>query len=389
MITTDIATLLRACVVERDWGHPPAGVAAPPAALLPAVIERAAYHGVTNIAYLSLRQLVADPAALEALQQRYMLNVGRHLRILADLASLRLALDGAGIPWMCFKGPVLSEVVYPRADLRSYVDLDVLVEQPVFAAAVETLEGAGFRLLDRNWDLIGNEERGQLHVVLPFGTIADVHWHLLNRGVVRQSLSVPMRDVFANHRTVTIDGAPVRTLGSVDTLLHLCVHAALAGGNRLQWLKDIERVVASEPPAWDEVVAAARTWRAAASTGVMLERARRVLGADVPADVVARLLPSVGRRAADRVVSRVSPPHRTQSQRSIAALWAQSLRDATPHSLVLAGRVRRRVSRDGRTVARVRRESGAPTLAAFQPSGDDTARAAFLARVAGPSGGSP
>ena len=383
----ELAGLLRACVVEHDWNRPPDGLAAPTPAVLAALGERAAYHGVVNAAYLSLRGVAPDADAVQALGQRYMFNIGRHLRILADLAALRTTLDSAGLPWLCFKGPVLSELIYPRPDLRSYVDLDVLVERPLFRGAVETLEDSGFRLLDRNWDLIGNEERGQLHVVLPLGTIADVHWHLLNRGMVRRSLAVPMDDIFARQRTVTIDSAPVRTLGSVDTLVHLCVHAALAGGNRLQWLKDIELAVAHDAPDWDDVVATARRWRAATPTAVMLERARRVVGADVPVEIIAELLPSRHRRVADRIVSRVSPPERSQSQKSMAALWAQSLRDTTPHTLVLASRARRRVSRTGRSVARARRAAGAPAVAAFHPAGGNGSRTAYLAHITGASGG--
>ncbi|MGH9282896.1 MAG: nucleotidyltransferase family protein, partial [Acidimicrobiales bacterium] len=238
-----------------------------------------------------------------------------------------------------------------------------------------------FQLLDRNWELIGGEQRGQLHVVLPFGTLADVHWHLLNRDVVRRSLSIPMDDVFAGARSVSIDGAPMRTLGAVHTLLHLCVHAALAGGNRLLWLKDIERAVVYDRPDWDEVVDQAQEWQAAVPTGAMLERARRVLGAQVPGGVISQLIRSPGRRLAGRVVDRLSPAPRTCSHRSASALWAQSLRDTAPGGSVLAGRVRLRASTGGRATARFRRAEGAPSLAIFHPAGDETTRSAFFEHV--------
>ena len=131
----------------------------------------------------------------------------------------------------------------------------------------------------------------------------------------------------------------------------------------------------------------AKEWRAAVPTGIMLERARRILGADVPGEVVAQLVTSRTRRAANRVVDRLSPPQQSRSQRSGSALWAQSLRDTTPNAMVLVGRLRRRASHDGRMVARARREATGARLAVFQPAGDQDSRTAFFERVGGSPGG--
>src|SRR5205085_2726171 len=71
---------------------------------------------------------------------------------------------------------------------------------------------------------------------------------------LRRATRISMEDVFARARSVTVDGVEVRTPDAVDTLIHLALHACLAGGGRFVWLKDIEQAVANDRPAWEEVV---------------------------------------------------------------------------------------------------------------------------------------
>ena len=170
------------------------------------------------------------------------------------------------------KGPVLSETIYERSDLRVYNDLDVVIQQETFPAAIDSLAESGFDLLDRNWDLIRREHRAQLHLSLRLGTVADVHHHLLNRATVRHSLTPLMRDLFERLTPVVVGDVTVRTLDAEDTVLHLCIHASLAGGDRLLWMKDIE-----QSPVVGRSTGRRRSRRARSRrplVGVVLERAR-------------------------------------------------------------------------------------------------------------------
>jgi hypothetical protein len=44
----------------------------------------------------------------------------RHLRARSDLELVQSALDAAGIVWVAVKGPVSSDLNWPRSDLREY-----------------------------------------------------------------------------------------------------------------------------------------------------------------------------------------------------------------------------------------------------------------------------
>jgi hypothetical protein len=119
--------------------------------------------------------------------------------------------------------------------------------------------------------------------------VGDLHWHLLVTPATRSRFTMSMEELSERRRTVGIGGVDVDTLEITDGLLYLCLHGSLSGGHQLVWLKDIDQMVASEPPEWDELVRRARRYRLGLVAAVQLERARTVLGAPVPEPVVEAL----------------------------------------------------------------------------------------------------
>ena len=296
--------------------------------LLPRLVEAGRYHRVLNMVHLAVRDLPAADAELKAALNRYYLHqIGHHLRALADLGSLSDVFSEHAVPWLLVKGPVLSECVYERPDLRVYNDLDVVIDREAFPEAIDVLEAAGFTLLDRNWDLIRRERRAQLHVSLALGTVGDVHHHLLNRATVRGSLSLPMEELFERARTVDLGNVQVRTLEPVDTLLHLCIHAGLAGGDRLLWMKDVEQALRSRSLPWDQIIGRAHRWRAGPLVALVLRRARSEIGAQVPDNVVESLFRSRSRSALSAGIDRAWPASRSRGRVTPSIVWAQVVRD--------------------------------------------------------------
>ncbi|HEX5196012.1 MAG TPA: nucleotidyltransferase family protein, partial [Gaiellales bacterium] len=217
----DLFELLRRATVEHDWTAAPDGIGQLLAGADPRTVGRAAAeHGVTNLLYLSARELPAlDPELRSLLATVYHLNLTHHMKVIGELTSLAATLDAAGVPFMVVKGPVLSEVIYPRSDMRSYGDLDLVVDRRVFGDAITALLESGCDMLDRNWRVIRREMRGQVHMAARFGTCADVHWHLINRASVRGSFAIDMDELFGRARRVSLDGPEVLTLDPADTLL--------------------------------------------------------------------------------------------------------------------------------------------------------------------------
>ena len=314
----------------------------------------------------------APEGAIRSLLRGHATRAAKHLLTVSDLETVVATLTAADVPFLVIKGPVLAERYYPSPDLRAYNDLDVLVRPGDFPRATDAIVAAGGQILDRNWELLRSESRGQMHVSLPLGSVADVHWHLLNRGVVREDFRIPTGELFDRRRSVAIGGGSVSTLDPVDTLLHLCLHASLSGGDRLLWLKDVERVVAGDPPDWDEVVRRARAWCAARSVAITLARSRRSLGTPVPSEVLDQLTGGPVARRLGEAIDRWFPVEASVGRMTPAVVWAQFARDsATATARALLVRSRRPVGG---------RRGGTPD-AILRPTGTIADRGAFLNSV--------
>ena len=351
-------------VTEHDWRRPPDGIedllAGQPLDELP---PRAAHHGVSGFVHHSLRGLSSLPEPTRArLEADYHRGLRTHVAALADLGRLAPVLDALGAPWLVVKGPVLSTGLYARPDLRAYNDLDVLVPGRALAAVVGELRGLGCQLANDEWLVRPDGTPGEIDLRLPFGTMLDLHWHLLNDPVLRRTFDVRMGELFERARTVEVQGIRLHTLDAVDTVLHLGLHGCLSGGNRLIWTKDVERALAGLAPSWDVVVERCRRRGIGLPVANVLDQARD-LGADVPAEVLDALAPSPAWRALNRLARRLSPPEQSRGQPSPARLLAVCARRDPARSIAEVGRhvaegVSRRVPLRGRRNAE--RRQGVP-----------------------------
>jgi hypothetical protein len=122
-------------------------------------------------------------------------SMAMHLLALGSLAKLAAPLDSLGCRWLVFKGPVLAKLVYQRPDLRSYSDLDVLVERKRLGDAVAVLGDAGFTLVDANWALIASSGAGQVHLEHDAGGGVDLHWHVLFDRSTRAVFRIPVDEM--------------------------------------------------------------------------------------------------------------------------------------------------------------------------------------------------
>lgn len=324
------------------------------------------------------------PAAEEVeLLRIYHGSLALHLKTLAGLRSIQVALNDHVHNWFVIKGPVLTEPVHGRPDLRTYGDLDVVVPAQTLGLALDVLEALGAETLDRNWHLLARELRGEVHLRLSGGTIVDLHWHLLNDGAVRSSFAVPMNELFERVRPVRVGQMEVPTLDPVDTLLHLALHAVLSGGHRLVWVKDVERAAALDTD-WDEVVRRSRQWRIGPVVGGGLAQARRVLGADVPADAIHALVPSRLWRSVAAAANRFAPVELESGEASLGRIVARSTRGTAGTSIAaLLSKTLKRAKTWESVEARVQRGLDPASCGSMLfDAGGRPAREAFLRALA-------
>jgi Uncharacterised nucleotidyltransferase len=381
---------LVACVRDHPPDDPVPELAAHVAAHgVAGVAEAAGRHGVVGCLWLALRACgLSERDDATPVRERYLAGLGGYLRTLSDLELVDEALGAAGTRYLVLKGPVLAGAVYRRPDLRTFVDLDLLVAPRDFPLALSSLQEAGCRLYEENWVLARERLLGKLRLFTPAGTVVDLHWSLFAERPVRAAFPVSIDAVTRRRRTVRLADRPFETLDEVDTLVHLALHAGLSGGHRLVWLKDLEQTLLRGREDgwldWETVTQRAWQWNAGPPVALMLARARAVLGVEVPDEVLRRLAPGPGWRAVTRVADRLVPVSRVGGRGSLSRLVARSARGDSRSSL-------RELTR--RSGAWLRHGDGwhAPAVhdlsdrtdpeSAGHPAGGESERAAYLSEV--------
>lgn len=252
----------------------------------PVMIEAAKRHYVAP--------LMASHLDLEKLPQqaRYELEQSAEVaRKRADKASRALApildkVQPLNLPLLLFKGPVLSESLYPRRELRSFYDLDLLVRKEDIETYEQAIFDVGYRMARRHAsDLVWMTELRKLHTgeetlpaevtrsyylnhhchlpLMPLnpeqGMPIDLHWALFPR----KQIVLPEDEIWRRAVPITLDGRRIFTLSRVDNLLYLCLHVSLDGYDRLRLIKLVDIALASKDLTdleWKETIALAQCY---------------------------------------------------------------------------------------------------------------------------------
>jgi Uncharacterised nucleotidyltransferase len=335
------------------------------------LLRAALLHGVAPAVALHLRGRPDVPKELsQRLQGCYRDQLARHLRTLSDLRPASEALRRAGLTWAVVKGPALAERLWPRPDMRLYVDLDLVVDRRRFGDCLETLEGLGATYVDRNWPLIRDRVRGEVSMQLPHGTPLDLHWHVVNEADLRSQFTFKMEEMFSRTVDSELGGTVSPTFDDVDTLLHLTYHMVLSGGHKLVWLKDFDLAASVPDLDWHEVRSRARSYGCELALDVVLRRTARVLH---PQRAFVHSARRSGWAEVASVADRLRPPPNLPGERRSGRIVFQSTRASGVRSVRAAARAVFQ-SRDG----------GPPGANPLHELHDDAeARRAYLGLVQG------
>ena len=297
-----------------------------------ALAPAAAVHRLSGSVLRGLDGIDDVPAPviehLAAVRQRSSFH---HLLVTGMLGRIGEEFDRAGIAWVVMKGPVVAALLYPEPADRSYGDLDLLVGRRDFSVAMNILEQLGFEHRVRNWALAERMLAGQVGMRNPEVDV-DLHWHVHYSHQDRQPFGLDPEAMIARRRRADVSGVEIPALDPVDTLLTLAFHAARSDGHRLIWLKDIERSLAVETPDLEVLVERARTQRCAPPVGIMLDRARAVLGAEVPGGVVRELVPGP-LRSVERTATSLVDPVQFHQRDTLTRMFTRSVRSSTWETL--------------------------------------------------------
>ena len=255
---------------------------------LPGLIDAAAVHRISGLVYHALQEVDgADPSLVAGLRRTSLVVASEHLRVLADLHEFLDFLDGAGIPSLVLKGPVVAETLYDEPWHRSYLDLDVLVPAEAFGAVIDALPLVDGVLCNRNWRLLAREMKSEVTARLRQGTTLDLHWHPIPDARIRRNVNLSPEHLFANCRMLDVGGRPIATLDSASNLVYLAAHACWSGAHQLVWHIDLRNALERDEPNWAAITDRARSWAVELPVAVALQRMCQLLGVNLPPEAQA------------------------------------------------------------------------------------------------------
>jgi Uncharacterised nucleotidyltransferase len=269
-------------------------------------------------------------------------------RLLVDTSK---ALTRAGIGHRALKGPVVARTAYPDPALRSFGDVDILVDGAHFDAAVAHLERAGGRARYREPRRNFTARFGKgVCVVTADGLEIDLH-RVFVAGPF--GLAIEPADLFADLEDIEIGDHSVPAPNATVRFLHACYHVALTSP-RLTATRDVAQIATLTDLDVDDALALAARWRGRAVVQRALQLTRRRLPADFDGplfDWAAHYRPDRFERAALRSYTSTSRSYATQMAAGVWALRGLRPRVEYAAALLLPDRTYLR-ERDGSYVKR-------------------------------------
>lgn len=183
-----------------------------------------------------------------------MFLTGQTLRILRRFAS-------AGIPLLPFKGPLLSIQAFGDPGLRTYGDLDLLVQPKHLNEAITLLQTSGFEavtsatwLQKSNWYISRQKD---VHFVDAAGrTVLELHWKLSGSHF---GLPKEMNRLWERLEWVDLAGMRVPNLSFNDLLIYLCLHGSRHSWERFGWICDVYYLITSHSDVdWESILIESR-----------------------------------------------------------------------------------------------------------------------------------
>lgn len=215
------------------------------------------WHGVSSVDALGC---VPDAVAKE--MARYSRSIGlRNIELAGECARIIGALADSGIEAIPLRGVALAATLYGDVSLRSFGDLDILVQPSHVDQAIDVLRSidvtpeefftgrAKRRLLRTNceWHFVSAED-----------TSVELHWRIFPRKMHFARLE---RDLFSRSRRRLFMGREISVLSDVDTsvmlsihhggkhrwcdLRHVCDFAQFVRDPTFDWAATIDRAVAT------------------------------------------------------------------------------------------------------------------------------------------------
>ncbi|WP_214846253.1 nucleotidyltransferase family protein [Exiguobacterium sp. S90] len=156
------------------------------------------------------------------------------LRFSTELARVVTYFKKFALHVICLKGPVIGQKIYGSIGLRTFKDLDLLVEETRLSEATTLLQQLGY-ILDPSSEYDTQRANHLVFIHKHTHHMIELHWRLHPNILHEPTFS----ELWSRHEVVTIAGVDVPCLETEELFVYLISHGAKHAWFRLRWLYDI------------------------------------------------------------------------------------------------------------------------------------------------------
>lgn len=156
------------------------------------------------------------------------------LRFSTELARVIDYFEKSEFPVICLKGPVIGQKIYGSIGLRTFKDLDLLIEESRLSEATTLLQYLGY-ILDPSSEYDAKRSHHLVFMHPQTHHIIELHWRLHPNILHEPTFS----ELWSRHETVTIAGIDIPCLETEELFVYLISHGSKHAWFRLRWLYDI------------------------------------------------------------------------------------------------------------------------------------------------------
>jgi hypothetical protein len=259
------------------------------------VLEQSIRHGVApllartlELAHANDRVLPATSDALATLAELRALSATRSQRLWFEMTEILNRLQQDGVPALALKDLSLMIDVYPEPGLRPIGDLDVLIHEQDYDAAVRAVEHLGFSPLPAaHAPYLRRYAVGRHFVRRRDDVWLDLQWNVAQREWDRYGDGQTTYDIarmWRRARWIDVESGAILVPSIEEMLLHLCVHLEGHEYAELILFCDVAEVlrVQGDQVDWSAFRAAVHDERAESTVREVFGMTARLLGVTIP-----------------------------------------------------------------------------------------------------------
>jgi hypothetical protein len=244
-------------------------------------------------------------ATLGAMKGHATVNWMRNEAAVRELAKLEAAFAVEGIRTIHYKGATVATRMYPSIALRTFHDMDFLIDYSDLPDVCRIVETMGYRLEtnveESERDAFESEKKEYLFRRDSFSI--EPHWRFLP---FRYDFPIDVRAIHARSDSVELGGTSLRVPSIEDSMVLMMLVGAAGFWKRLQMLSDIAACAALEPQ-WPTIEREMRRLHAMWVMLLAILMAHELCGAAIPPALLERARAvSIVRRMARRVAANLA-----------------------------------------------------------------------------------